>query len=408
MHPEEIGKLMTNWPMVAGYLRELIEILEAEVDVVEGGIDVEGKSPEWKRGYFLALISAAKAAENLDGWVTDRKQKISAPGEYVVGPSNPRPTPMPAGQTKVPREEDCEPASDSPASFYSKILTTKGFDVDQRVDAALAYADWLGYMGLSETEFEMYQWALDIAVDQAGGNVDRRGVLDAKSQSQSPPSENLLRVSTALGVHHARRGDLSTALSVFTSVLRARDLPASSSKVSEKSSEGLSRTNEPISTFTTLKNMIFGAPPSPHSSTEQNEKTSACATAALKTYIGEIIYATSSREAGLAWTRDAVETAESLLSPFSSSTAAEKEACTDCLKVALQNWQTMLEKLIARAEADELAAGNGWFSSPKNKKDEKERWIRERDVLEHKIRRVAFDDLGGGLSGGLAGQGLFV
>ncbi|KAF4252556.1 hypothetical protein CNMCM8689_005053 [Aspergillus fumigatus] len=195
-NPEQIGKLMTNWPMVAGYLRELLERLEnlegegkGIKEQEEGGIYVEGvgrtgfditaKSEPWRRGYHQALMGAAKAAENLEGWLTDRKQRISAPAEYVVGPSNPRPKPMPAGQKKVPREEDSEPASPSPEVFYMKILTTKGFDTRQKLDAALAYADWLDYKGLPETARDMYAWAMDIAA--AGSSVDASKVVDTKT-----------------------------------------------------------------------------------------------------------------------------------------------------------------------------------------------------------------------------------
>lgn len=408
MHPEDIGKLMTNWPMVAGYLRELVEILDADPEVVvddaTGTRDLRAKSPAWRHGYVQALLGAAKAAENLDGWVTDRRLKISAPREYMVGPSNPRPTPMPAGQKKVPREEDCEPASQSPAVFYTRILTTQGLADGQRVDAALAYADWLAYMGLPETEMDMYQWALEIAVDANATDtpVDPRGVI---TTTTTPPSENLLRVSTAMGVHHAKRGDLSTALSVFTSVLRARDASPVRQDVQTRTGTG------PISALTTLRNMFFGGPsPSPRVDETQRDGDHHCATAALKTYIGEILYATSSRESGVAWTRDAVETAESrLVSLSSSSDDDDKEACSDCLKLALQNWQTMLEQLIARAQADDLASKNGWFSSLGSRGDttEKQRWEAEREVLEHKIRRVAFDDLGS-LGGAIGGQGLFV
>ncbi|KAF7142180.1 hypothetical protein CNMCM5793_008901 [Aspergillus hiratsukae] len=124
-------------------------------------------------------MGAAKAAENLEGWLTDWKQRISAPAEYVVGPSNPRPKPMPAGQKQVPREEDSEPASPSPEVFYMKILTTKGFDTRQKLDAALAYADWLDYKGLRETARDMYAWAMDIAA--AGSPVDAGKVVDAKT-----------------------------------------------------------------------------------------------------------------------------------------------------------------------------------------------------------------------------------
>ena len=430
MHPEEIGKLLTNWPMVAGYLRELIERLETVGDkapdgkgvreVVDGGflvdgvgrtgLDVEDMSEPWRRGYFQALLAAAKAAENLDGWWTDRKQRISAPVEYVVGPSNPRPKPMPAGQQKVPREEDCEPASPSPESFYIKILTTKGFNTGQKLDAALAYADWLDYKGLQATADDMYTWAMDIAASGSSIGVDqvmdrRTGVL--KNNIIPLPSENILRVSTALAVHHAKQGNLPTALSIFTSVLKARRSLPSPPPAALSSSETTplptltpaSKTSDPIVSFlTSLKNMFVPAeypPPPPSGDTPPHRSASSiCAEAALMTYIGEIIYASSSRETGLAWTRDAVDTAEAII--LDQPTASDaRTRCAECLKVGLQNWKTMVGNLIARAERDEVAVAEGakssWFGGAKGvqeKSAQRKRWEAEGLILDERMRRL--------------------
>lgn len=422
-NPEQIGKLMTNWPMVAGYLRELLERLEdlegegkgiMEQDeggfLVEGvgrtGFDVSAKSEPWRRGYFQALIGAAKAAENLDGWLTDRKQKISAPAEYVVGPSNPRPKPMPAGQKKVPREEDCEQASPSPETFYMKILTTNGFTTGQKLDAALAYADWLDFKGLSLTASDMYTWALDIAAGGVEGDASKivdlkTGLL--KNNAGDLPSENILRVSTALAVHNARQANLPTALSLFTSVLKARrSLPLSPDFDHSPSFTPLPQTStDPFtSLFKSLKNVLIPVeyPEPPQSGDQPPRRTtaSACEEAGLMTYIGEILYASSSKESGLAWTRDAVDMAESTIYELSHSPdRAARTRCAQCLKVGLENWKIMVSSLVSHAQQEEQAskdqAKSAWFGGERRaqaKSLECRRWEAESAILEDRIRRL--------------------
>lgn len=448
MHPEEIGKLMTNWPMVAGYMRELIERLEDEdkgpdgkgvQEVVDGGflvegvgrtgLDVEGKSEPWRRGYFQALMAAAKAAENLDGWLTDRKQRISAPAEYVVGPSNPRPKPMPAGQKKVPREEDCEPASASPESFYTKILTTKGFNTRQKLDAALAYADWLDYKGLQATADDMYTWAMDIAA--SGSSIDVDKVVDRRTgvlkKNILLPSENILRVSTALAVHHAKQGNLPTALSIFASVLKARrslPTPSETSALPAALASPTKPSDPIVSLFISLKNMFIPVdyPPPLPSGDDPPPRTasSICDEAALMTYIGEIIYASSSRETGLAWTRDAVDTAEAIILDHPSSSADPvsdtRTRCAECLKVGLQNWKTMVDNLVARAEREELAAAenakHAWFNGEKTVRDkglERKRWEAEGLILDERMRRLGpVVEVESGLAGIAPESSLFI
>lgn len=435
MHPEEIGRLMTNWPMVAGYLRELIERLEdlngegKGLEVGENGFDVSGKSEPWRRGYFQALMGAAKAAENLDGWLTDRKQRISAPAEYVVGPSNPRPKPMPAGQKKVPREEDSEAASPSAETFYIKILTTNGFETRQKVDAALAYADWLDYKGLKETAGDMYIWAMDIAstglsVD-AGKVVDRRtGVL--KNNSNAPASDNIIRVSTALAVHHAKQGNLSNALSIFTSVLKARrsSPPGDTATIPAVPSPATANNDAISSLFYSIRNMLVPAeyPPPPPSGNDPplRNPSAICDEAALMTYIGEIIYASSSKETGLAWTRDAVDTAEATVlelgSPTVDSDGNPRQRCAECLKVGLENWRTMVGNLVARAELEEIQAADkaqsSWFGGEKSVKAkalERKRWEAEKLILEDRARKLRSIIEGEtGFEGIIPGSSLFV
>ncbi|KAJ6032328.1 hypothetical protein N7540_003060 [Penicillium herquei] len=426
-NPDYIGKLMTNWPMVAGYMEELIERLEdfegegkGIVDQDDGGFLIEGigrtgldistKSEPWRRGYFQALMGAAKAAENLDGWLTDRKQRISAPAEYVVGPSNTRPKPMPGKQKRVPREENCERASAPPETFYMKVLTTKGFNTRQKIDAALAYADWLDYKGLKQTANDMYSWAMDIAACGYEGNPNNiieleTGVL--KNNASELPSENLIRVSTALAVHNARTGNLSDALSIFTSVLKARrNLPYATDPSSPSSSPlplplpTQDSSNDPFSAiWKTLKVLFIPAeypPPPPSGNTPpQRTSASACEEAGLMTYIGEIIYASSSQDQGLAWTRDAVEMAESTILGIGSHDQAARVQCAQCLKVGLENWKTMVSSLVRQAQREEEKCieqmKTAWYGGQRRVKAQSDilrMWKAEENLLEDRIQRI--------------------
>ncbi|KAJ5668055.1 uncharacterized protein N7477_006625 [Penicillium maclennaniae] len=419
-HPEYIGKLMTDWPMVHGFLKELVtrlEDMEGEgkgvVEQDEGGILVEGigrtgldismKSEPWRRGYFQALMGLGKAAENLDGWLTDRKQRISAPAEYVVGPSNPRPRPVPAG-AQTPREEDCELASPPPETFYMKILTTKGFDTRQKLDAALAYADWLDSKGLGSTAGDMYTWALDFAAGGLEGDVSK--VIDLKTgilkNGPELPSENLIRVSTALAVHNAKQGNLPTALSLFTSVLKARrSLPITPDFQRPPPLPSFKASNDIFSSFfksikTVLVPVEYPKPLPSGDAPPLRTPSSACDEAGLMTYIGEIIYASSSREQGLAWTRDAVEMAETTMLDRSNSEDQEtRTRCAQCLKVSLENWKVMIATLVKRAKKEEEEsiknAKKAWYggeSAVKAKTAELRRWQAEEAILEDRIRKL--------------------
>ncbi|KAJ6157361.1 hypothetical protein N7470_004953 [Penicillium chermesinum] len=327
-------------------------------------------------------MGAAKAAENLDGWLTDRKEKISAPAEYVVGPSNPRPKPMPTNQKKVLHEENCEAASPPPETYYMKVLTTKGFDTRQKLDAALAYADWLDFKGLSSTASDMYAWAMDIAV--AGYQGDASKVVDPKTgvlkfADTNWASENILRVSTALAVHKARQHDLASALSIFTSALSVRrsleSLPGP--EPSPRPITPPKRTNDIFKhVFESLQNFLIPAeypPPLPSGDTPALHTTNLqCEIAGLMTYIGEIIHATScrepglSRERGLGWTRDAVLIAEKHMKRCSSPADRDaRQQCAQCIKVGLENWKSMVSFLLNQARREEAEAiekaGKAWW-----------------------------------------------
>ncbi|KAL1996247.1 hypothetical protein VTN49DRAFT_299 [Thermomyces lanuginosus] len=424
LNPRDVGERMVNWLRVSEYANEVIKRCEdPNIDgkdvrqKLEGGMFVEGvgelgkdvsvKSEPWRRGYFEALMAAGRAAEHLEGFMTDWKNKISAPSAYVLGPSNPHPKKLPGNKNIVMHEEDCTPTSPSPDVFYMKILTTDGFNARQKIDAALAYADWLQYKGLLDTARETYDWAMDIATSGLSGDpanvVDKKtGVL--KNNGTDLASENVIRVSTAMGVLNAKMGKLSDALSIFTSVLKARremsQTPGKDTqptrKVVERSPFALERfINRLVLIFTPV---VYPPPPSDGNSPPVRSEGSLCDEAGLMTYIGEILFASSSRETGLAWTRDSVDIAESALVRLGSGRGAapEREKCTDCLKVGLQNWKTMLQQLIKDAKREEQEASQraqkSWFGGGRKAVEEKAK-IRKRWEAEEMIVQARADDL---------------
>lgn len=362
------------------------------------GLDISNQSEPWRRGYHETLMGAARAAEHLDTWVRDKSRNIAFPPDVVIGPSNPRPKPVPNGATSPPKEEDCEPGFDAPHVFYMKILTTHGFTSRQRLDAALAYADWLRYKGLNDSAENMYSWAIDIAV---GGMPPASNPLDKNtgiiSKEATGVTANLLFAASSLATHHAQVGNLAAALPIFLSILRAQQtLPPAMPTLMERP------TSSSQPSFLQWVLSLLAAPeypPPPSTGDEPLTRTplAVCAEAGTMVYIGEILFAssitgsspqedvvskdpTSSQSAGLSWTRDAVDLAESTLRSISdappprlslmdpnhnSSQQAqggpeEKEAknrCEECLNAGIANWAKMVGQLerverLANVEAE--------------------------------------------------------
>ncbi|OKL63477.1 hypothetical protein UA08_01963 [Talaromyces atroroseus] len=429
-HPEDIGQVTVQWQNVYGYLKDLLERLEDPKsegqgikDQADGGILIDGvgkvgydvsmKSEPWRRGYFQCLMDSAKAAENLDGYMTDWKQRVTAQAEYVHGPSNPNAKTLPGRTNIVMREEDCTPSAPPPEVFYMKILTTTGFTARQKIDAALAYADWLNYKGLGSTAREMYSWAMDIATSgelpyDASSVVDTKtGIL--KNNGKDIASENIMRVSTALGVHNVKAGDLTTALSIFTSVLKARrSLPEQATSQKENRPVD-SRGRVPFDDLFEKVRIMFVPPVYPEAPPDGNQPPvrsigSPCEEAGLMTYIGEILYASSSKENGLAWTRDAVDIAELALLDLNSgghnnrNEAEPRGRCSQCLKVSLGNWRTMVSNLVSeavQAERAALAEDKAWYQfsgsvkkAAEKKTMERKRWQAEQMIIEDRANRL--------------------
>lgn len=377
----------TDWVVTGQYAKNVIERLEDRTiegagveDLTEGGIwidgignagyDITAKSEPWRRGYYEALMLGAKSAEQLDDQVVDTTRNIVFPATTIIGPSNPNPRPIPFGAEKAPLEENCKRAFEEPETFYMRILTTRGFSSKQKMDAALAYASWLDFKNLPEASIRMYEWALSLATENvlpAELPYDRKSYV-LRDDAQ-PPSANILDTLTALAAHKARYNEVTTALPILLSILRARrSLPDPSSKVRtslllqpDASSESPWTMSNIVGTITRLASPpAYPAPPADGESPPVRDARERCEEAALSLYIGEIIYASKAREDGLAWTREAVDLAEEQLhklnaSANSDSDPAAKKTCKDCLSSGLDNWAKMVGRL-AREEREKEAA----------------------------------------------------
>lgn len=413
------GSLIVDWASVGACYTLVLERLESSkwdgrdlMEQEEGGILVEGvgrtgfdisvKSEPWRRGYYQALMGAAKVAEHLDGYVEHKTTRKVFPKELMLGPSNPRPRPMPLGRGELSREEDCRPAYESPQVFYMRVLTTKGFNTRQRLDAALAYADWLDFKGMTDTAESMYDWALDIA---AGGlPMGSENVVDIRTgvinhNAGVPASENLLRASSALGVHHAAHGNVQAALPIFLSLLKARkDLPAeplsndSPTKVINQENESvpLAYVRAAVGWF---RDTPYPAGPPSGDEPPFHTLREACEEVGLMTYIGEILYATSSKEKGLAWTRDAVDAAEAVMWMMKEEDKEDgHERCQECLETGLSNWKKMVRTMAKEAERanyENPKKTTGWLNfGQKEIVDDPRRWEEEQTQIELRIQKT--------------------
>ncbi|CZS92936.1 uncharacterized protein RCO7_01258 [Rhynchosporium graminicola] len=409
---EEDGVSLVDWARTGEGYRQLLRRLEDPnidggglLDLDDGailvagigktGYDISNKSEPWRRGYYELLMGAARCAEHLDGYVRDKTRNIAFPANVVLGPSNPNPRPVPPGSKSAPREEDCEPGFEPPEVYYMRILTTQGFTERQRIDAALAYAVWLDYKNTPESALEMHKWALDTAISKTTRpEIDpNTGVIT----TDGLPSANILRVATALGVHHAINSNLTLALPIFLSVLRARralpDVPTTMRMTLTPDVEETSLLQKTRNTILSIiKPPQF--PPPPEDGTLAPLKTSKekCEEAGIMTYIGEILYASkvskTNREDGLAWTREAVDLAEEELHKKGIDKDGKKK-CKQCLEVGLGNWMAMVGKM-AKDEKDAKAnvQSGGWLGFGGEKRETIGRWESEEQVVIERMRRA--------------------
>ncbi|KAL7621155.1 hypothetical protein AAE478_008472 [Parahypoxylon ruwenzoriense] len=452
--PDRTDLEQIDWVLTGNYVKNVVERLEdASIegaglqDLTDGGVwidgvgksgyDVTAKTEPWRRGYYESLMLCAKAAEHLDDQVVDKTRHVVFPANQVMGPSNPNPQPIPAGSPSAPREEDCERAFEPPETYYIRILTTRGFSSKQKLDAALEYGSWLDFKGLPDASEKIYEWALSLATENllpAAPLYDPQSYVLLDDAHQ--PSENLLKTLTALATHKARSGDVSSALPILISVLRARrSLPQSQPKSTRPASDESEETHSSPWTFrniiSTARRLVspppYPPPPDDGEAPPIRDAGELCEEAGLHLYIGEILYSShtkgsgspSEREDGLAWTREAVDLAEEQLhrlarsdntttaatnnkSSRDSDDFAAKKICRECLVSGLDNWQRMVARLAREEREHETekqqqnasGAGSSWWGVSlwgEGKSADATaggRWTAEENVVRERMRRA--------------------
>ncbi|KAI5925717.1 hypothetical protein F4810DRAFT_28130 [Camillea tinctor] len=434
--PDRQGQIETDWVKIGSYAKNVIERLEDEEidgaglqrlvgdDAVAGDFastayDTTAKSEPWRRGYYEALMLCAKAAEQLDDWVVDKTRHLVFPAVQVLGPSNPNPKPIAFGSPSAPHEDDCEPAFIKPDGLYMKILKTRGFTPKQKLDAALEYATWLDIKTSPEAAEKMYEWALSLASERLPPEMWPYDTKTYVLRDDGPaPSTNVLVVLTQLAAHKARHGDIATALPILISILRARRaLPQyhSESKRSFSSGEWWDHSHTSPWTWSNMKRVAkhvffpleYPPPPDDGESPPIRDAQELCEEAGLNLYIGEIIYAnksgssSTSREDGLAWTREAVDLAEEQLHKLgtpsednSKAVMAARKTCRDCLSSGLDNWAKMVGRL-AREEREreehQQRGSTSWlglWGEGRPEIDTPGRWTAEENVVRERTRRA--------------------
>jgi len=330
--------------------------------------DISGKSEEWRRGYFEIIMLAAKAAGQVDGWLRDKhdKNNMAWAPEYVIGPSNPRPTPIPPNAPPAPREEDCYVAFPPAERYYSKILATKGFNERQRLQAILEYANFVELKRRPQDAQALYNMALSVATE---GRDQTQLPFNPKTliiKDKAPaPSANVLDAITAIANYKARNGEAAAALPVYVSLLKARRSLPEQNQQTRISQPVEPKVKPPMyrRILEFLGEPSYPPPPPDGTQPPWRSPEERCQEASLTLYIGEILYASNSHEDGIAWTREGVDISEEQLRGMSHLTKREvqvpKTRCRECLQTGLQNWSVMVTRLAADERARREAKKDG-------------------------------------------------
>ncbi|KAF2192606.1 hypothetical protein K469DRAFT_717169 [Zopfia rhizophila CBS 207.26] len=331
------------------------------------GFDLTAKSEEWRQGYYEVLMGMARASERLEGWVTDSKKNNAWAPEFIASPSNPRPKIPPPGVPLPPNESEQRPIAVPPEAFYLKILTSKGFTTYQRLTAALGYADWLSFKDLPDSAEETYRWAVDIAISglptpDPSKTVNPTTAILSSSALKETITPNLIQAATALGTHYAATGNITSALPIFISVLRARRSanPAPAPPPTPKKDSSITGT-----LISLLQAPAYPPLPPTGDETFLRREEDLCEEAALKNYIGEILFVTagssdSQRQQGLNWVRDGVSTAKTAqgLDEINADSGRRKR-CQQCEEVGLEAWGKIMTFLSAEAKEKRASAKSG-------------------------------------------------
>jgi len=355
--------------------------------------DISSMPETWRRGYFQALLEAAKTAEAAAKLVHDTTTQGLHMLEFVVGPSNPDPTPLPPiarDMIAPPLEENCIRYLPSADPFYQKLLATKGLTNHQRIQTLISYGEWLDGQDRSEDAEKQLRSALQVAASalpQPSAFIDlKTGVLKNKAPYVT---RNLMDTTTALAVHLAQHSNIAAALPIFLSTLQAYRSCTKKESLSGHQSKTYSGVIPPdvlMAGLRTRLSEMFTAvdyPPPPASGNEPFSRTGDenCKAAAAMVYAGEILFATSpsQRETALSWIKEVLQTASERVSDTSVS-MSDREQCNRCIAVALETWWSMSQQLKAEAGvktsniAPNLTVPNEKENSPRWRREELEHW----------------------------------
>lgn len=338
--------------------------------VGKAGFDLTAKSEEWRQGYYEVLMGMARASERLEGWVSDKWRWNAWSPEFIASPSNPRPKATPPGMPPAPKEEDQIPIADPPEAFYMRVLTSKGFTTYQRLTAALGYADWLSFKKLNDSAEEMYRWALDIAISglstpNPSSTIDPDTAVLSSTAPKGTITPNIVYAATNLATFYASTSRITSALPIYISVLRAR-LSAEPALSSPEPAKDSSLTGTLLSL---LKEPDYPPPPPTGDEPLLRKEEDRCEEAALKNYIGEILFTTaglssSQRQQGLNWIRDGVSTSKIAQSlDVIRSNPEWKKKCELCEEVGLESWGKIMTYLAAEARDKRHSAKAGGISN---------------------------------------------
>ncbi|KAI9711052.1 MAG: hypothetical protein M1828_001979 [Chrysothrix sp. TS-e1954] len=338
------------------------------------GWDITAKSEHWRRGYYETMMGLAQAAEMRADYFTRMSDKMVLPRHCIRSEDNPDPTPIPGKAT--PDMSECVSTIEPANVHYIRILSTKGFSRKQRLDAGVAYARWLDHGGNASLAEALYRWSLNIAADgiaaEIDSNDDGHPFVDVKTgvlQSNAPfTTPNLLKTTTSLASHLAHHGNISSALAIYLSILRARraapDAPPTEQYPHRTPNYGLESVNSWAKFIMDLPTRgIF--PDVRRSGDEPFEKRQGdkCDEAELMAYVGEILFAKGGKKKqGLGWTREATELAQRGATDGRLAREA-KQTCEECLLTLLENWRSMARSLaVEKSAADRKRVEKGMLS----------------------------------------------
>lgn len=312
-----------------------------------------------RRGYFQALFEAAKTAEAMEKIVHDTTTQGLHMLEFVVGPSNPDPTPLPSSaHIRPPREEDCIRYYPSADPFYRKLLATKGLTTRQRIQSMISYGEWLDTKGRSEEAETHFRAALQVAASVFPKPTSVMNLKTGVLNHTAPyVTANIMDTTTALAVHLAQNRDSGAALPIFLSTLQAyRSCTVETpSDIQGHTYSGRIPTEILLAGLRKRIADLFTAveyPPPPLSGNEPLSRSGDefCKTSAAMIYAAEILFATagSQRETALSWIKEALEKASTRV----SNTSVPKDdrlQCNQCLSVALETWWSMAQQMKSEA-----------------------------------------------------------